>query len=89
MEKSLAILENVTEEEVKLAIDTINRNREIEAWKEKKMFLENELNKVLTLIDELGGKVVLNGGYVYVNSELNSRYESKIRIKNKKYSWLD
>lgn len=84
---NLAILENITEEELKIAVDAINRKRESETWDAKQAYLESELNRVLALIDEMGGVVLLNGGYVPVRTALNGRYESKVYIRNKKWTW--
>lgn len=79
----LGILENITKEEMELAVATIERKR---AKEEKKDLINEETKKLFNAIAEierLGGSVrLIGGGYVPCGKKINECGASKIYVRD-------
>lgn len=81
--KFFGVLENVTMEEMELAIQTIQKKREEDASRVARIKeLEKEMNDIIREIYSLNGKVVIGGGkYIPCDSKVNISPQTMILVR--------
>lgn len=86
MLKEITVLENVSEDEMKIAIRAIERARSEKAREQQAEALERQLMATIKELNEIGYKVRLRGGgYVHSGDEINTDTYSSIYVSRSRY----
>ena len=81
-EKVVGILGNITEEEMELAISTIQQNRDNKARIARIKELEKTLHSCIQEIHSLNGSVHIVGGvYVPISTKVNSSCQTALFVR--------